>query len=155
MKYLKYILGLSLLIALVSCSSDDGATDSTATPLVVGTWSLTEVNVSIPQDPNDDGTASTNMVDELPCLTGLLIISENGNWTASITDVSITPITGDLYAIQCEQSISYSGNWSFQNNVLSLNRVGFSPITLSGDTLRESRNEDLPGIQSLVYTRQP
>ena len=67
MKYLKYILGLSLSIALVSCSSDDGATDSTATPLVVGTWSLTEVNVSSPQDPNDVGTAATKMGEERPC----------------------------------------------------------------------------------------
>tara|TARA_R110000737_G_C14349355_1_gene444841 strand:- start:144 stop:605 length:462 start_codon:yes stop_codon:yes gene_type:complete len=153
MKYLNFFLGLALTLLLVSCSSDDGETPM-ETPLVVGTWSLTEVNVSIPQDPNMDGTASTNMVSELPCLTGVLIISENGNWTASITDVGITLITGDLYAVQCEQSISYSGNWSFQNNVLNLNRVGFSTISLTGDTLIESRNEDLPGIQSLVYTRQ-
>lgn len=154
MNYLKYFLGLSLTVLLLSCSSDDGVDTSDITPLVVGTWSLTEVNVNIPQDPNMDGTASTNMVSELPCLTGVLIISENGNWTASITDTDITLITGDLYAVQCQESISYSGNWSFQNNTLNLNRVGFSALTLNGDTLIESRNEDLPGIQSFVYTRQ-
>ncbi len=50
---------------IVGCSSDDSDGDTVDNSAILGTYNLTEVNISIPQDPNEDGTSSTNMVEEL------------------------------------------------------------------------------------------
>lgn len=146
---------LIILTVLFSCSSDD---DETATVpdsfLAIGAWNLTAVNISIAQDVNEDGTSSTNLIDELPCLSGLLTISSNNTWSATIVDLNSTPITGDLYIINCGSTLSFSGNWSNTGNTLSLNSSEFQDFTLSGDTLTENRGENLPGFLSLVYTKQ-
>ncbi len=154
MKFLKPFFAISLFIVLYSCSSDDGGTTPVDNSLVVGTWNLTEVNISIPQDPNEDGTFSTNMVEELPCLTGVLTISEDNTWNLNLTGLNITPVTGDFYAVQCASSFSYSGNYIFQNNQLNLNDFNFNTLTLNGSVLTESKGESLPGVLSYVYEKQ-
>lgn len=126
-------------------------TDLTA---VVGTWNLTEVNVNIPQDPNEDGTSSSNMVEELPCLTGVLRLTADSKWNLTLTDLNITPVTGDFYAVQCAESFSYSGNFIFQNNQLSLNDLSFDIFTLNGTILTETKGDNLPGVLSYVYAKQ-
>lgn len=120
---------------------------------VVGTYNLTEVNVSIPQDPNEDGTSSTNMVEELPCLTGVLIVGMDSRWSLTLTGLNITPVTGNFYAVQCENSFSYSGSYTFENNQLILNDSNFDTLTLNGIVLTENIGEDLPGVLSYVYSK--
>lgn len=154
MKFLKSLFSISLVIIIFSCSSDDGETIPVNNTLVVGTWNLTQVNISLPQDPNEDGTSSTNMVDELPCLTGVLTINANNTWNLNLTDLNITPVTGDFYAVQCASSFSYSGNYIFQNNQLNLNDVNFTNLALNGTVLTETRGESLPGVLSYVYEKQ-
>ncbi|PIB28058.1 hypothetical protein BFP77_10420 [Maribacter sp. 4U21] len=144
-----------ILMVLFSCSSDDGGTPVVPESfLAIGAWDLTAVNINLAQDVNEDGTSSTNLIDELPCLSGLLTINSNNTWTARITDVSVTPVTGDLYIIDCGNTLSFSGNWSNTGNTLSLNSSDFQDFTLSGDTLTENRGENLPGFLNFVYTKQ-
>ena len=104
MRYIKFII-VPLFTIFVSCSSDDGGTEMQTAP-VVGVWNLTEANISIPQDPNEDGTASTNMVDELPCLTGTLTVDASGVWSPTITKLNISPVTGHFL---CGHLFSNSG----------------------------------------------
>jgi hypothetical protein len=142
-------------MVLFSCSSDDGGTPVVPESfLAIGAWDLTAVNINLAQDVNEDGTPSTNLIDELPCLSGLLTINSNNTWTARITDVSVTPVTGELYIIDCGNTLSFSGNWSNTGNTLSLNSSDFQDFTLSGDTLTENRGENLPGFLNFVYTKQ-
>ena len=144
-----------ILMVLFSCSSDDGGTPVVPESfLAIGAWDLTAVNINLSQDVNEDGTPSTNLIDELPCLSGLLTINSNNTWTARITDVSVTPVTGELYIIDCGNTLSFSGNWSNTGNTLSLNSSDFQDFTLSGDTLTENRGENLPGFLNFVYTKQ-
>jgi len=144
-----------ILTVLFSCSSDDGGTPVIPDSfLAIGAWNLTAVNVSVAQDVNEDGASSTNLIDELPCLSGLLTINSNNTWSATIVDIDVTPITGDLYIINCGSSLSFSGNWSNTGNTLSLNSSDFQDFTLSGDTLTENKGENLPGFLSFVYTKQ-
>ncbi len=144
-----------ILMVLFSCSSDDGGTPVVPESfLAIGAWDLTAVNINLAQDVNEDGTSSTNLIDELPCLSGLLTINSNNTWTARITDVSVTPVTGELYIIDCGNTLSFSGNWSNTGNTLSLNSSDFQDFTLSGDTLTENRGENLPGFLNFVYTKQ-
>lgn len=155
MTYYKSIfLFLALAFTLVSCSSDDSG-DTTAEILpVVGVWNLTEANVNIAQDPNEDGTASTNMVDELPCLTGILAIDASGVWTASITRLNSSPVTGDFYVMSCSGTQQFSGRFSYKNSQLNLKSSSFSTLTLSGTTLIENIGQDLPGTLSYAYEKQ-
>ena len=156
---MKKINGLLVLTCmafiLFSCSSDDGAPvddDSAA----VGTWTLTALNINPPQDIDMDGTPTSNILDELACATGTIIIAEDGSWGSTIENLSITTITGGLFIISCSGTETQSnGSWLLQGNQLTLFRDFSSVIfTLDGDTLTNNSNEDLPGFQSEVYQRQ-
>ena len=122
----------------------------------VGTWRLTALNINPPQDIDLDGTPTSNILDELPCATGTIIIDQDGSWSSTIENLSITTITGDLFIINCSGTTTQSsGAWLLQGNQLSLFR-DFSTLlfTLDGDTLTNNSNEDLPGFVSEVYQRQ-
>lgn len=155
MKHYKILLSLSLILFMfLSCSSDDGTDANQEVLPVVGVWNLTEANVSIPQDPNEDGTASSNMVDELPCLSGVLTIDASGVWSATLTRLIISPVTGDFYVVSCSGTQEFSGRFSFQNSVLDLNSTSFSRLNLSGTTLIETIGEDLPGVLGYTFEKQ-
>lgn len=44
-------------------------------------------------------------------------------------ELDITRVTSDFYAIRCGLTISKSGNWSFQSNILNFN--GFDTMILN------------------------
>ncbi len=157
MRKTKIVLPLLALACLVfSCSSDDNGDNEPQISEAVGTWQLIELNISPPQDINMDGNTTGNILAELPCATGTITISEDGTWDSNIENLAITPITGDLFIINCAGNVTRSsGNWLLQGNQLTLFR-GFSNLlfTLNGDRIVLSSNEDLPGFRSEVYQRQ-
>ncbi len=146
-----------LALVLSSCSSDDddpGIQQPDQSP--VGTWILTELNINPPQDIDGDGTPTTNILTELPCATGTIIIDEDGTWTSTTANLSITTITGGLFIIDCDGTTTEDfGNWALQNSQLTLfrnpNLVFFS---LNDNRIINNSNEDLPGFTSEVYVRQ-
>lgn len=156
MKKIRIVLPLLLILLYWSCSSDDNGGGEQEPSPAVGTWQLVELNINPPQDIDMDGNPTGNILAELPCATGTIVIDEDGSWSSTIENLSITTITGGLFIINCSGTSSdSSGSWLLQGNQLTLFR-GFSSVlfTLDGDTLTNASNEDLPGFQSEVYQRQ-
>lgn len=156
MSFSKTLIGFIFLISLVfSCSSDDGTPQANQNAQIIGTYVLSEVNVSPPQDLNEDGIASTNLLDEMTCITGTINVNADTTWNINVIRLNVTTITGGLFFIGCGDADTSSGNWTFSNNQLTLNG-GFEPTiyTLNGNTIVRQIDEDLPGFQSVVFTKQ-
>lgn len=157
MKSFRNILGcLFVLLSIISCSSDDGETAPTNTSEnleVVGVWDLVAVNISSGQDLNLDGTASTNLVEELSCITGSLLINENMVWTFEQSNIAVSTITSGVFFAQCSGTQNDTGNWSASQTQLTLvgDRGEITTLTISGNQLINNVGEDLPGILSFVY----
>lgn len=157
MKKIKVLVPLiAFLFVFPACSSDDNAPVEGNNDAVVGTWILAELNINPPQDINENGNTTSNILTELPCATGTLIINIDGSWNSNVVNLDITPITGTLFNIRCTNTSSTaSGVWQFQNSQLSLffNNTLFL-YNLSDDRLTNTTNEDLPGFMSEVYEKQ-
>jgi len=157
MKKIKVLIPLLVFIFIFqACSSDDNAPTVDNNDAVVGTWSLAELNINPPQDINEDGNTTSNILTELTCATGTLIINNDGTWSSTVVNLEITTITEGLFDIRCANtSTTASGVWQFQNSQLSLffNTTLFL-YNLSGNRLTNTTNEDLPGFMSEVYEKQ-
>lgn len=157
MKKIKVLMPLiAFIFVFQACSSDDNAPAEENNDAVVGTWSLAELNINPPQDINSNGNTTSNILTELPCAAGTLVINSDGSWNSTVVNLDITPITGGLFDIRCTNTSSTaSGVWQFQNSQLSLffNTTLFL-YNLSGDRLTNTTNEDLPGFMSEVYEKQ-
>ena len=157
MKKIKVVfLALVFTNLFLSCSSDDNSGGTDEPIPVIGTWNLVELNISPAQDIDEDGNASANILDELNCVSGTLVINEVGTWSLSLDGVTITTITGGQFDIRCSTTSGFnSGTWAFQNNQLTLFQ-GVEPIvlTLANDRLTNLIGESLPELFSEVYQKQ-
>ena len=157
MKHILSVFGsLSLVLLFLSCSSDDSPEGEQGVDArFVGTWELTEVNVSEAIDTNDDGTTTSNLMTEVDCLRDTLVLAENSTWNSTgVFPQLISPITGNLYNVDCSGIINRSGNWVSSGNTLNLVGDIQAVLVLSGDRLSLIIGDDLPGLQSLVYVKQ-
>ncbi|MER3376326.1 MAG: hypothetical protein RIM83_16925 [Allomuricauda sp.] len=147
---------LFLIFLMMSCSSDDGDGAVAAEVQVIGIWDLSEVNVSSAQDIDMDGTSSTNLMNELDCASGTILIDGDNTWTFEQTDISVTAITGGQYFAQCTDNTTMgTGAWIVSGNQITFqgsNTLG--TLSFSGDRLTYAVGDDLPGIQSYVYVRR-
>ena len=147
---------LAVSVLFISCNSDDDSGDTNEPAPVIGVWDLVELNVSPAQDVDLDGTANSNLLDELNCVSGILTINDVGTWSLTLDGVTVTSITGGLFSITCNPSQSFnSGTWAFQNNRLTLFQ-GDSPIvlTLDNDQLTNLVGDTLPEFFSEVYQKR-
>lgn len=148
------------MLMLLACSDDDGGEGTNPNEgLAAGTWNLTELRISPAQDIDEDGASTTNILEELPCITGQIILRDDNTWSFSGNDVVITTITGGLFKFFCGEDIQTDGgNWDVQGNTIRLvNTSGtLTQFSLDPDalTLTNIIGEDLPGLQAEVYTRQ-
>lgn len=157
MKNILSVIGsLSFVLLFMSCSSDDSSEGEQGVDArFVGTWELTEVNVSEAIDTNDDGTTTSNLMTEVDCLRDTLVLTENSTWSSTgVFPQLISPITGNLYNVDCSGVIDRSGNWVSSGNTLNLVGSIQAVLVLSGDRLTLIIGDDLPGLQSLVYVKQ-
>lgn len=173
----RFLLLFTIISCLVSCSSDD---DGAADPgdSLTGTWKLTAWNTQTAFDINNDGTASTNILDEINCLDNETI-TFNINNTAVVNNTSALDIevfvdpdssNGFVFEVDCE-SISDIINlsWDKNGNQVILLEEGFEdePIVanLDGTTLTIIINDALEVYGSdfdveftedfvIVYTKQ-
>ncbi|MEM9076335.1 MAG: hypothetical protein AAGC43_04810 [Bacteroidota bacterium] len=158
MKSIKLIPAfIFLLVCCISCSIDDGVDEGPSVNFaVIGLWDLAEVNVNPPQDLDMDGNASTNLMDELDCISGSLLIDGNFIWTFEQTELTITTITGDQFSVVCNGTVSGTGNWlSSQTEVTFTGNDVLTSLTISGEQLIDDIGMDLPEIESFVYERRP
>ena len=157
-KFFSYLLVLTLI---VSCNNDDnGDGDETAAPAlnldVIGIWDLVAINVSAPQDIDLDGTPSSNLLDEMPCISGTLLIDADFTWTFEQSEVEIIGITGGLFSALCSGTDSASGTWSADDTEVTFQGSSLiESFGIVGETLVNDVDEDLPGVQSFVYERRP
>ncbi|MDG1572251.1 hypothetical protein OZ410_07985 [Robiginitalea sp. M366] len=152
-----------LVIALValslwSCSKDEGPAPNPNADLVLGTWNLTELRISPPQDVNEDGNTTTNVLDELDCIAAQITLRSDNTWTFNGNDLVVTTITGGLFKFFCsEDNRNSGGNWDIQGNTVRL-ADGAGVVTTftfdsSAATLTNLIGEVLPGLQAEVYTQ--
>ncbi|MGB5818796.1 MAG: hypothetical protein WBG90_04870 [Saonia sp.] len=158
MKVLKIAMGFFvLLVFFVSC---DVSSDDNSAPIpnfdVLGLYDLVEVNVSSAQDLNEDGTASSNILDELDCASGTLLIDGDLVWTFNQINLNATPITGDQFAIDCStDTTSVTGTWFSDATTVTFDGdPALSTLRIDGDRLINDIGEELPGFQSFVYERR-
>ena len=155
---MKRFFGILSLAAILfcSCSSDDGGdSNQFEGEEFIGTWKLVAINVSSPIDANNDGTTSTNLLDEVDCLQETFILDRTLTWTSnSVNVLLITAITGNLYNVSCANPQTSNGNWGVDNGQLFLVGLTTRQFSLNGTTLTETIGENLPGIQSLTYEKQ-
>lgn len=159
MKISKRLRNLSIIYLLVflvsSCQNDDGATTNNEVTEASGTYELIELNVSPAQDINADGTASTNLLNELSCITGTIVLRSDGSYGLNLVGVEVTAITGGQFFIDCAPSINSSSNWNINAGQITLFAdFTTTPYQLNGNTLTRAIGENLPGIQSVVYEKQ-
>nr|WP_299068085.1 hypothetical protein [uncultured Allomuricauda sp.] len=144
------------VLLLFSCSIDDGEQGIDPPNFdVIGLWDLVEVNVNPAQDINMDGTTSTNLMDEMDCISGTLLIDGDLVWTYEQTDIAVSPITNDQYVITCLESVTATGTW-FSDEVEATfdgNSV-LTALQIDGELLVNQLGQELPGIQSYVYERR-
>ena len=156
---MKKFLLLFLSLTVLSCSDDDGGTEPNPNfDLVVGTWNLSELTISPQQDINGDGSFTTNIVEELPCVSARIILRDDNTWSYSGVDVIITTITGGLFKFFCaDETRTAGGNWDIEGNIVRLadetgNITQFT-FDSSDNTLTNVIGEVLPGLQAEVYAK--
>ncbi|WP_420322554.1 hypothetical protein [Flagellimonas sp.] len=145
-----------VLLGLVACSSDDNGDTNLINSDVIGIWDLVEVNISSAQDMNNDGTSSTNLLDEVDCITGTLLIDGDLVWTLEQSIINITTITGGQFFADCSGTSSTTGGWSANETLVSFSGdQAPNPFNIINGQLVHQIGEDLPGIQSHVYALRP
>lgn len=153
MKRLMSVLFIAILFA--SCSSDD---DSSSENSIVGAWTLTEANLEVPQDFNNDGTADRNFKNEVPCFEGTVAFTADGTFTQSFSNVEPVELNGETIYV-CNGSTNTSGTYMLDGNQLTTTTTGTTPdittttINLSGNTLKATFPVGAFGNVELVYNR--
>ncbi|MAP81845.1 MAG: hypothetical protein CL526_12245 [Aequorivita sp.] len=141
---MKKLFGLLVLaITLTACSSDDDGGSNTTS--IEGTWKMTAFNTETAHDLNNDGTASTSVMDETNCYQNeIIVFNANGTGAAtsnSYADIELTLVTGTTdeyeYTVTCVSETETTPFTYTQNgNEITLSMAGFSQTaTLSGNTL--------------------
>lgn len=150
------LFALLLCLNFSSCSSDDEGGISQPQGLEqAGTWVLTQVNVSAAIDGNNDGNTSANLLNEVDCLRDTLILDTTFEWNSTeVVAALISPITGNLYNVNCSDIRNQNGNWGVSGNNLFLIGSVNRTFLINGDQLIENIGQNLPGIQTMVYVRQ-
>ncbi|MGB5318132.1 hypothetical protein [Eudoraea sp.] len=152
---MKKFFPLVLLILLFSCSSDDNGQDADDNAeAYFGTWVLVESNVNPPLDANDDGTTSRNLLDEVECLTGTIVLNDNFRFTLTSVEPIITAITGDLYIVSCSSPTADLGLWTYVDDTIVLEGSQDIVFEVSGNRMTFTSGLDLPEVQSIVYEKQ-
>ncbi len=156
---MKKFLLLFLSLTVLSCSDDDGGSEPNPNfDLVVGTWNLSELIISPQQDINGDGSFTTNIVEELPCVSAQIILRDDNTWSYSGVDVIITTITGGLFKFFCaDETRTAGGNWDIEGNIVRLadetGTITQFTFDSSDNTLTNVIGEVLPGLQAEVYAK--
>ncbi|MEO1485821.1 MAG: hypothetical protein AAFU57_08740 [Bacteroidota bacterium] len=145
---------LAFGLLLTGCSDDDeGAPNFDAE--IAGVYDLVEVNVSQALDIDNDGSSSTNLLDEVTCITGTLTLSENNQYSVSQSTINVTTITGGLFFADCSGTTTSSGTWSgSSNSVVFSGGTLFTTLARANDRLTNTVGEDLPGILTYVYQKR-
>lgn len=157
-KILVSFLLTAMLFLGVSCSDDSSGDDTGISQEqldeIIGLYNLTEYVVSPAQDINLDQVSSENLMDELPCLSGSIILRDDLSYSLFQMQLNISFITGPLYAISCSYTTTTSGFWELVNNQIVLSQGEGGTYSLNGTTLTRTEGNNLPEFQRWVFEKQ-
>lgn len=130
----------AIIDSLGDCSSDGGEPTE-----VVGTWLLTAWNGTEAIDLNNDGTDSTNFLDEMDCYNNeTIVFNPDGSGIAMSTsyadiEIFIEAGTTDSYdfTVTCIEEVENTDmTWTQSGNTVSItDAFGTTDWTLNGNTL--------------------
>lgn len=121
MKNFTRLLLFIILAFLAGCSKDSEE------PLV-GNWTAVSFTTSLPVDENDDGTAHTDLYDEIECVSMEASFTERGNFSIVSTDQTyeVQIVNGEVKLIPTGcGSYTEKGRWTLNaaSDLLSLEFV--------------------------------
>jgi len=159
------------LVCFTSCSSGD--TDDSNNQTILGVWELTAWNIEGGFDINNDGTLSTNLLNEIDCSRNeTLLFNKNGVVSLNTTfnpEINITLLSGETetynFDVACDTEgvISLATEYTVKDSIIT---IGESEAEIDGNQISlvfEDRlkiyNEDKTEIietrnLTLVYTKQ-
>ena len=146
---INYLL-LLVIFLNVSCSSsgDDNPTDNGFNYL--GTWELTNLEISIAQDMNNDGIFSTNLKDELVCFQTTIDVKNDQTFVVTGTKLKYISSTETTVVYECNGTSSDSGTWSEVENGIKIGNITYPR---SGNQLTLNIGDEIPGFLKVVYTK--
>ena len=124
--------------------------------MVSGTYQLVALNIVPEQDIDGDGVPTSNVLSELPCASGTLILNDDTSFEWAATSLAVTSITGGLFNIAClSNTVTRSGTWQLQGAMLMLfDGVQTTGFSISGTTLTDNSGSELPEFSAVVYEKQ-
>ncbi len=115
MKKGKILVFAILAIGFGACSSDDDSSNNNM-GTIEGVYDLTEFNTSAPTDFDENGTASTNQMNESSCYNDRKIdFNSDNTFTYEMDYILIDTNTG--VAVCAENTVT--GTWTATNNVIT------------------------------------
>ncbi len=146
------------IFLLISCSDDSDGSDEALTQeqleAISGMYNLSEYRVNPPQDVNNDGTFSNDLMTEMDCLSASILLREDFTYSKFYVSLNTTFITNGLFAIFCGDNSSENGTWDLVNGQVVLSEEPATPYAINGMALTVSSGQDLPGFQSQVFLKQ-
>ncbi len=110
-------------IALISCSSDDETTSNEVS--LVGTWELSSAIGSLALDLNQDGTTSTNLLEELPCFKDTIVVNDDSTFTQESVQLDINAESFPIITAEClDALLNREGAWALDKDRLTF---GYTP----------------------------
>lgn len=120
-KTIQLTILFTLLIILAGCNKNDDDSSNNASNNIQGTWILVELNSSVALDLDEDGTFSTRLHEEKPCVLNTQITFSEGGALLNEASFAIFAF-GDISIVCIDTSIE--GTWSIENNNLTLEQAG-------------------------------
>lgn len=155
-------------LLLTSCFSDGD--DDFA---IVGAWQLSAMNVEGGFDINNDGTISSNLLNEIDCINNeTLVFESNGVVTSNLTfnphiKIALLDGTSDDYVfdVVCDEEgvISFATTYAYNNKIVVINEsiatFGNNQLSRIFEDAIQIYNEDFTEVVAtknltLVYTKQ-
>ncbi|MHA7055961.1 lipocalin family protein [Aquimarina sp. M1] len=161
MKAKFFLFALSFTLFYTSCSSDDDNGGDPINVSLVGVWKLTSASGAGPVDLNMDGTASTNLLEELPCFEDNITVNEDNTYDQNVTEISVMfePGIPPVVTADCTgNTLTETGAWMLDADQLTFTPAGMDPktvtVTLTETTLSFTDEVTDLGAVALIFTRQ-
>lgn len=181
MNKIKVILGIFLSLMSITFTSCENEPIDSAINLddfnppanaIAGSYIMTAFNTSIPTDLNNNGTASTNQMDETTCFNNnMLVLNVNNTFTSTSKGLEIVT-DGATQSLSCYNDPNIAGTWVLNGNVVTLTYTEggtqySDQFLLAGNTLTYTLNNgEIVGTSStnvpvyltanitIIYTKQ-
>jgi hypothetical protein len=155
--------------------SSSGNSGNGTNATIEGLWKMTAWNVDVPQDLDLNGTASTNLLNEMDCYNNETVTFNSDftgvSMTTSYADIELNLVSGTTnqfeYSITCVPNVSSTDLiWTLVGNTLATTTAGvINNFTLNGNELSfvipegftvvsDDNSQTIIQDLTIVYTKQ-